>query len=339
VAKRNRNKNKETGNNSTGNKGASFEFSFGEPEPISGSNLSDLLSVTYDPYNKVYTPPLALSGLDTLTRANSIHRRCLNFKSNQMAICFEPNQLVALRDFRRASFELEVFGMAYFEKVFTRAGTISRLIHLPTINMRRTKNGGFKLLVKNGDDIEYQQHEVLMATHYDTGQSIYGVPQWIGTMQDVFLNSEATLFRRRYYKNGSHLGYILYTNDPSIDPAVETALREKIAAGKGAGNFKSMYINIPRGDKDAVQIIPIGDISQKDEFEKIKNISGNDIVIGHGVPAQLAAMAPGVTGGYGNIETEANWFRKSEVAALVQPFEELNEYLPAKKHLIFNFDK
>lgn len=339
MARRKQKKNKVTDNKATNNNGTSFEFSFGEPEPIIGSNLTDILNVNYDPHNQVYTPPLALSGLDTLTRANAIHRRCLNFKSNQMAICFEPNPIVTLREFRRASYELETFGMAYFEKVFTVAGTVSRLIHLPTINMRRTKKGGFKLLVKNGDDIEYDAHEILMASHYDSGQSIYGVPQWIGTMQDVFLNSEATLFRRRYYKNGSHLGYILYTNDPNIDPAVEKALREKIAAGKGAGNFKSMYINIPKGEKDAVQIIPIGDISQKDEFEKIKNISGNDMVVGHGVPAQLAAMAPGVTGGYGNIETESAWFRQSEVAALVQPFEELNEFLPANKHFKFDLKK
>ena len=311
-------------------------FTFGDPEPITSNNLLELLTVNYDPFQEVYTPPISPSGLDTLTRANSTHRRCINFKVNQMAICFESTSLVSLRDFRRAAQDIETFGYCHFENLFNRAGNMTRMIHLPSLNMRSAKNGGYKMLGKNGNHIEYSAHEITRASHYDTGQTIYGVPQWIGCMQDVFLNSEATLFRRRYYLNGSHMGYILFTNDKSITPDVEAALKQTVESGKGAGNFKSMYINIPNGDKDAVQIIPVGDISQKDEFERVKNISANDIVIGHGVPAQLAGMKPENVGGYGDIEKEGAWYRKSEVAALIHPFMELNEYLPKNKQFKFN---
>ncbi len=330
---RNLNKNKSKKNN------ASFEFTFGEPEPISGTNITDFLSVVYDPHQDVYIPPISPKGLDTLGRANSTHRRCINFKVNQMAICFKQTGLVSLRDFRRAAHENETFGYCFFENIFNRANKLVRMIHVPTLPMRIKKGGGYKFLRSDGNHIEYEQHEITMASHYDTGQSIYGVPQWIGTMHDVFLNSEATLFRRRYYKNGSHLGYILYTNAEEMDTEVEKAMRDKIAQGKGAGNFKSMYLNIPGGDKDAVQIIPIGDISQKDEFERVKRISADDIVVGHGVPAQLAGMKPENVGGYGDIEKAGAWYRQSEVAALVHPFEELNEFLPGNKHFEFDLTK
>ncbi len=319
------------------NKADGLKFEWGAAEPV--NDIADLLDVLYDPFQDVYTPPISPKGLDALTRKNSTHRRCINFKVNQMAICFKQTGIVSLRDFRRAAHELETFGNCYFEKILNRAGNMTRMIHVPALNMRRKKDGGYKLLRKDENHIEYQAHEMMMASHYDTGQSIYGVPQWIGALQDVFLNSEATLFRRRYYLNGSHMGYILYTNDPEIDPEVEKALREKIAKGKGAGNFKSMYINIPGGDKDAVQIIPIGDISQKDEFERVKRISADDIVVGHGVPAQLAGMKPENVGGYGDIEKAGAWYRQSEVAALVHPFEELNEFLPGNKHFEFDLTK
>jgi PBSX family phage portal protein len=318
---------------------STIDFSYDVAEPVGGQSISSLLGLFYDPFNEFYTPPLDMAGLDTLTRANGTHRRCINFKVNQMAISWKNNGLLSLRDMRRAARDLESMSNAYFEIIRNRAGGIVRLAHLPGLNMRKCKNGKFKMLMPGpGEDLDFEANEVLHAFHYDTGQTIYGVPDWIGAMQDVLLNSEATRFRRRYYLNGSHMGYILYTSDPSMDKEVEKQIREAVSSGRGVGNFKSMYINIPDGKKDAVQIIPVGDISQKDEFERVKNISADDIIVAHGVPPQLAGMKPDNVGGYGDLEKAAAWYRENEVRALVQPFLELNDYLPGNKKFIFEFN-
>lgn len=313
-------------------------FTFGDPEPMTGG-WHDMVTVHFNPLADYYSPPVLPAGLDKLSRANSTHRRCINFKTAQMALVFVENGLVSLRDFRRAAQDLETFGNAYFKGIFNRFGQLLKLVHVPALNMRRMKGNRYKYLMPMGQaDVVFNPGEIFHAMHYDTGQNYYGVASWAGALNDVFLNSEATLFRRRYYKNGSHMGYILYTTDPSIDKKTEETLKETVANGKGAGNFRSMYINIPNGKEKAVQIIPVGDISQKDEFERIKNISADDILIGHGVQPSLAAAKPNNTGGFGDIEKIEGFYRRNEVPSLVFPFAELNDQLPAGKRFEFNFD-
>lgn len=317
--------------------GTTVNFRFGDPEAITAPKLSDVLGVFYDDHRDYYTPPILPSGLSSLTRANGIHRRCINFKVNQMAICFKKGP-VTLRDFRRAAQDQETFGNHYLENIFNFGGQISRCVHLPALNMRKGKNDTFKMLKPGNESTTWDAGEVLHGLSYDTGQSIYGLPSWIGCLNDVFLNSEATLFRRRYYKNGSHLGYILYTNLDDLDTELEEKIAQAVENSKGIGNFKSMYINSPKGGEKAVQIIPVGDISQKDEYEKIKNISADDMIVSHGIIPQLAAMKPDNVGGFGDIEKTGKWFRENEVRALVQPFLELNEFLPSRLHFEFDFE-
>jgi PBSX family phage portal protein len=314
---------------------ADVSFTFGEPELV--TSLLDALGIFYDDFQSYYTPPISMKGLDTLSRANATHRRCINFKTNQAAISFVDTGVMSLRGFRRSFQDLETFGNVYAKGVFNGLGGLVRLEHLPALNMRKGKNDTFKMLVPGKDPIEFKPGEVFHTFHYDTGQTIYGLPQWIASIHDIFLNSEATLFRRRYYKNGSHMGYILYTTDPSLDPEMEKKIQDAVKNGKGVGNFRSMYINIPGGKEKAVQVIPIGDISQKDEFSRVKEISANDIIVGHGVPPILAGMKPDNPGGFGDIEKIERFYRAREVPALVHPFIELNDLLPKSKQFKFDF--
>lgn len=317
----------------------SIDFAFGEPEPLVGG-WRDMATVHFDPFNDVYTPPLLPAGLDKLKRANAVHGRCVSFKAGQMANVFVDTSLVPLRDYRRACDDLETFGNAYFLRVENVFGQLLSLRHVPALNMRVMKDGRFKYLRPHGqDDVIFEAGQILHASHYDTGQDRYGVPRWAGALNDVFLNSEATLFRRRYYGNGSHMGYILYTTDPKMDKKKEDEIAEQVRRGKGVGNFRSMYINIPNGKDKAVQVIPVGDISQKDEFERVKNISADDILIGHGVQPSLAAAKPDNTGGFGDIEKIERFYRRNDVPQLVYPFLELNDQLPSGKRFEFDFDK
>lgn len=53
----------------------------------------------------------------------------------------------------------------------------------------------------------------------DVDQEIYGTPEWLSAVQSALLNESATLFRRRYYNNGSHAGFILYLSDSNVNNA------------------------------------------------------------------------------------------------------------------------
>ncbi len=156
-------------------------------------------------------------------------------------------------------------------------------------------------------------------------------------MQSLFLNEEATLFRRKYYRNGCHIGYILYTTDPNMDTKTEEMLKRKIKEGKGVGNFRSLYINIPGGKEKAVQVIPVGDINQRDEFQKIKNISADDVIVGHGMQPALAGIRPEGNQSFGDIEKIIRVYVETDAISMAQPFLNLNQEL-GMELFQFNFD-
>lgn len=315
-----------------------IDLSFGDPEPVPMGALADYLGVFTSPGGDLYLPPVSLSGLAQISRANAHHSSCLFFKRNMLARFFRPGRQMSLADFRAAALDFENFGMAYLQVLTDFLGVPIRLRHLPAMNMRVRRDGGYRMLQPYGTpDIDYREDEVLMVKEYDTVQQVYGVPEWLGGLQSALLNQDATLFRRRYFLNGSHLGYILYTTDPQMDPEVEKEITDKVREGKGVGNFRSMYLHVPNGKEKGVQVIPVGDISQKDEFERVKKISADDVVVAHRVPPALAGIKPDNTGGFGDIEKINRVYIDNEVRSKAQSFLDLNSQLPARCHLAFDF--
>lgn len=47
----------------------------------------------------------------------------------------------------------------------------------------------------------------------DLNQEVYGLPEYLSAIPSALLNESATLFRRKYYINGSHAGFIMYMTD------------------------------------------------------------------------------------------------------------------------------
>ncbi|MCZ5375724.1 hypothetical protein O5698_23240 [Escherichia coli] len=150
------------------------------------------------------------------------------------------------------------------------------------------------------EDLVYPPGEVVFLAIYDPQQQVYGVPDYIHGMESAMLNVDATRFRRKYYKNGAHLGYILYSTDPNMTPELEEEFRKEIENSKGAGNFKSMFINIAGGDKEGVKVIPIGDSGTgQDEFLNINFIqcpgSASLRTVFHpDLPASFSQIRPGL---------------------------------------------
>jgi capsid portal protein len=66
----------------------------------------------------------------------------------------------------------------------------------------------------------------------------------------ALLNESATLFRRKYYENGSHAGFILYMTDAAQNEADVDSLRKALKDSKGPGNFRNLFVYSPNGKKD-----------------------------------------------------------------------------------------
>lgn len=266
-------------------------------------------------------------------RANAHHGAIPKFKRNMLLREFIPSEGCSTRTMGRAGLDFMVFGEAYFLRQFNLMGQVLQLDHLPAINMRIKVDGGYVMLQPNGKEIEFDQDEIEHVMDYDVEQDIYGVPDYLGGMQALLLNEAATLFRRRYYSNGAHAGYIFYTNDPNLSDEDEEELQAQISASKGVGNFRSMFVNIPGGAEKAIQIIPVGDFQAKDELEKVKNITRNDVIAAWRMNPALAGIIPENSAGFGDIEKIDRVYTANEIRPICQLFDQVNEVLRADRRI------
>lgn len=307
-------------------------FSFGEPETVLSNNLCDYLGLFIDPEHEYYTPPVSQSGLAKLLRANGHHGTIPYFKRNMLLRWYEPNSMLKPIDLGRAGFDYDVFGQCYLQIIKNRLKQIIAFRHLPGVLMRRMKERDrYCMLQTNKPPLVFNRGEVIHLREYDPTQQIYGTPQYLGGIQSVLLNEDSTLFRRKYFRNGAHMGYIFYTADANLKITDEDALKKKIEASKGVGNFRSMFLNIPGGKPDSVKIIPVGDIATKDEFERVKNLTRNDILAMWRINGALAGVLPETPGGFGDLDKITRNHYENEVVPSQQVFLQLREYLPDSK--------
>ncbi|EKS7779985.1 phage portal protein [Edwardsiella piscicida] len=311
-------------------------ITFGDPERVI-SHATDYQSVMYDDYNKYYQPPVDRLALSELPNLNGQHGGILRARVNMVCSDFISGGNMTLEDMLATITNLLTFGDVGLLKIRNRLGGLMRLHPLPSLYLRRRRDGGITILQK-GNPLNYDPRDVVFIRLYDPRQQVYGLPDYLGGINSAMLNSDATTFRRRYYRNGAHLGYIFYSTDPNMTQEMEDEVREKIEKSKGAGNFRSMFINIPNGKPDGVKLIPIGDMGAKDEFVNIKNISMQDILNAHRFPPGLAGMMPSNTGGFPDPGKSRDAYREDEVLPLQRLLCDAIKAapdIPGNLHLVF----
>lgn len=314
-------------------------FSFGDPEPCLDNRLTDYIGVFSDS-NGIYAPPISLQGLVKLLRVNAQHGPILYFKRNMILKWYKPNPLLSHQALSKFAFDLLWSGNAYLQIIKNTFGQVIKLRHLPALTMRYTDTRGVyaQLSNRSNQPIYFNAGEVIHVKEYDPAQGIYGIPQYYGGIQSALLNEDATLFRRRYYKNGAHMGFIFSMADPNLSEADETALKNAIRDSKGVGNFRSLFFNFRTNKADAeksIKITPVGDISTKDEFERIKKITLNDMLSMHRAQEALSGQSSGDSPGFGDLDKITRAYYNNEVVPMQQDVLGINNYLPAAQHIEF----
>lgn len=237
----------------------------------------------------------------------------------------------------QCAYDFLTFGDTALLKVRNGWGDVVDLVPLPGLYVRSRKDGDFSVLQK-GPALVYPARDILFFKQYDPQQQVYGLPDYIGGIHSALLNTEATIFRRRFYHNGAHTGGIIYTTDPNLTDEMEEDIAKKIEESKGVGNFKMMYINIADGGEKGVQFIPIGDAGVKDEFNNVKNISAQDVLTAHRFPAGLAGIIPQNTAGLPSPDTSREVYRKDEVLPIQRMFASaVNQDPEIPRHLHLRF--
>lgn len=295
----------------------SFTFDLGEPEPVIGGRSALLEYAECLQSGDWYEPPVSLAALARLLRVGAHHESALRFKINVLASTFVPSQWLSAETFRAMALDFMVLGNGYLERRRNRLGNLLELHHALGKYVRRgVEPGRYFFVTDMQSPHEFPRHDVFHLREPDIHQEVYGLPPYLGALQSALLNESATLFRRRYYNNGSHAGFILYVTDPAQSQGDIDKMREQLTKAKGMGNFRNLFYYAPGGKKEGIQLIPISEVAAKDDFLNIKNASRDDVLAVHRVPPQLMGMLPNNVGGFGDVEKAAKVFARNEIAPL-----------------------
>lgn len=300
-------------------------FSFGEPEVVDRLSLLDYMQVVYN--GRWYEPPVLPKGLADMMRMSPHHASAINVKRNLLVAAFEPTGYLTVAEFSAFVTDYVTFGNAYFQHINALSGRLLRLKRSPAMYTRRGQNDAFWFVPLNAPAWAFELGTVSHMLDTDVTQEVYGVPEYLAALHAAMLNRSATMFRRRYYDNGSHAGFILYVSDPAQSPADIDAMREALKKSKGPGNFRNLFMYSPNGKKDGIQLIPISEVAAKDDFAAIKNTSRDDILAAHRVPPQLLGVVPVNAGGFGDIATASEVFKANEIEPLKMRLLGLNDEL------------
>ncbi|MEI8607935.1 phage portal protein [Enterovibrio sp. Hal110] len=321
--------------------GSVYSLDTGFETVDASSWLTDYSELFYNDEGDYWEPPINPEGLAQLAHANAYHGSLLNARANYVAGRFKGGGNMRRHHFQRFARDYTQFGHGALLKLRDRLGRVIGLFPLPSMYLRKRKNGDFWLLERDDQKRLYKAKDVIWLPQYDPKQQVYGVPDYVGGLQSSLLNKDATLFRRRYYKNGAHMGFIFYSTDPKLSSDDEDMLKEKIASSKGVGNFRSMFINIPNGHEKGIQLIPVGDIATRDEFDRIKNITAQDILVSHRFPPGKGGIVPVNTAGFGDPEKVGREYLRDEIIPVCEiMMDEINsdEEVAKRKDLVVGFE-
>jgi PBSX family phage portal protein len=173
------------------------------------------------------------------------------------------------------------------------------------------------------DEHEFAAGTICQLREADINQEVYGLPEWLSAL----LNESATLFRRRYYQNGSHAGFIKYMTEAAQKEEDVDALRTALKSAKGPGNFRNLFTYAPGGKKDGIQLLPVSEVAAKDEFGSIKNISRDDLLAALRIPPQLMGIVPQNAGGVGSLREAAEVWAVNELEPIQARLAQVNEWV------------
>ncbi|UCP00577.1 phage portal protein [Metapseudomonas lalkuanensis] len=302
-------------------------FTFGDPVPVlDGREVLDYLEIWNN--GRWYEPPVSPDALARSVRAGVFLQSGLNFKRNMLAKTFIPHRLLSRQAFEQFALDWLTFGNAYLEM---RRNRLKGPLGLQPVLARYMRRGvdldRFYMIRGWQEEHAFEKGSICHLREADINQEVYGLPEWFVALQSALLNESAMLFRRRYYNNGSHAGFILYMTDAAQNEQDIADLRTALKSAKGPGNFRNLFVYSPSGKKDGIQLIPVSEVAAKDEFGSIKNISRDDMLAALRIPPQLMGIVPVNAGGFGSIKDAAEVWTANELEPVQARLQQVNEWV------------
>jgi PBSX family phage portal protein len=300
---------------------------FAIDDAVSVVNRRELLGYVECSWNgRWYEPPIAPKTLAQLLQASAHHGSAIRVKRNLLVKHFIPHPQLSRLEFGKFALDFLVMGNGFIEDVPNAFGRTAHFANSLALNTRRARDGDYYFIEKFHEAHKFETGSICHLMEHDVSQELYGKPEYLAALQSLLLNENATLFRRRYYLNGAHAGFIFYLSETSMNDEDVDQIREAMRESRGQGNFKNLFLHVPNGKKDGVQVIHLSEVAAKDEFLNIKNVTRDDVLAAHRVPPQLLGVIPQNNGGFGDVRTAAEVFFQAEIEPLMTKLAEVNEW-------------
>lgn len=236
--------------------------------------------------------------------------------------------MLSQQEFSRYALDYLVFGNAFLEVRKNQLGEPLRLQCSPAKYTRRGVEPDTYWFVQDWKEPhQFAPRSVFHLIEPDINQELYGLPEYLSALNSAWLNEAATLFRRKYYQNGAHAGYILYMTDAAQSTSDVDRMRQAMRDTKGLGNFRNLFMYAPNGKPDGIKILPLSEVATKDDFFNIKNATRDDLLSAHRVPPQMMGIIPNNTGGFGDVIKAAQVFVRNELTPMQERIKEINAWL------------
>lgn len=303
-------------------------WSFGEPEPVLNSRgFVDYLHCYWN--GRYWEPSVDRDGLTKLRHASVYHPSAMEAKVNILLATTEiaDTAMINYDELEAIATDYLIYGEYCMEGLYSRTGKLAKLKHAHTLYTRRMKRPDeFGYLHGYGDFQPFTPGTILQVRKYDPTQEIYGTPPYLSAVNSILLKENAVLFRRKYYKNNAHMGFILYISDPGIEDTAIDAIETSLKNAKGPGNFKNMVVHAPNGDKDGIQLISVSEFAAKDEFYNMHRVSMTDQLAIHRVPWELMSVMPEGQSQARNLPDVAAVFAMNENTPFQRKLSRINEF-------------
>ncbi|MFV0680008.1 phage portal protein [Ottowia sp.] len=303
------------------------EFSFGDATSVlDGRWLMDVWECSV--WGKWYEPPVPREYLAKCLRVNPHHASAITYKRQLLERAFVPHPLLSRAEFSAFVLDWLTFADAYVRPVRNLLGGVLRYERVMSKWTRRGRDDLSQYFYLTPGEVEhaFTPGEVFHLRTPDVNQEIYGVPDYLAALQSALLNESATLFRRRFYNNGAHAGFILYSTDGKLSDQAQKAIVDQLRAVKGNGNFRNLFVHVPEGKEDGLKVVPFNEVAAKDDFLSIKDVSRDDVLAAHRMPPSLIGIVPKSAGGLGDIAKSADVYHRTEVEPIMQALVQLNDW-------------
>ena len=314
---------------------------FDTPSSVMHSDILSYMEVSLA--DGLYEPPIPFETLAKALRANAMHGSAIDVKRNMASYSVTLSSVLSKRNLKRFLSDYLTFGNAYLVVVRNVFNEVISMKHIPALFMRRREGlKGYTYKPKSESDegrIDYAEGKIFHLVEYDACQEIYGMPQYVGALISIWLSEDATLFRRQYYINGSHAGYILYLDDPNMTDDQEKAIKKQLKKKGGLGAFKNLFIRTKGSNSKEPKLIPIAQVEPKDAFKQIKNETTNDILATHRVPLELMSVRKEGFSPAGDLNKIDRIFYKNELMPLLESVCEINEFVGQEIVTIKEYEK